>query len=383
MFFLRRMTFKPALFLLLASTLVVGACRRNSISTSGRYNNGIFVVNEGLFGSSNGALYYINRPASFSDSARLTADIYKLRNGVSLGDVVQDVEIIQGKAYIVVNNSNKIEVAGTDSMNAITTITGLQQPRYALALNESKLYVTEWVSFGSPAGNVVIINPSTNTVTGRVAVGSTPEQMALVGNNLYVANSVSNTVSVINTLTDQVTATITVNAGPRSLCAVTPTSGATQLWVSCYGSLGANFTDGADDVAGSLQRIDPVTNTITRTVALAPASLHPDKMTTNREGTVLYYLFTNFSGKGHLWQFNAASNATAPSLRIARQFYGLGVDVNGGGIIHCGDAYDFITPGKVVRYNPNTFAAIDSFSLESNDPGLSDGYGPGGFVFTN
>ena len=57
-------------------------------------------------------------------------NIFSQINSFQLGDVVQSMNIIDEKAYIVVNNSSKIEVANIDSMNSIATIQGLISPRY-------------------------------------------------------------------------------------------------------------------------------------------------------------------------------------------------------------------------------------------------------------
>src|SRR6266704_1471754 len=61
-------------------------------------------------------------------------------------------------------------------------------------------YVTEQTS-----GTVSVIDTATNTVVATVAVGSRPSAVAITPNSAfaYVANQTSNTASVIDTATDR------------------------------------------------------------------------------------------------------------------------------------------------------------------------------------
>ena len=71
--------------------------------------------------------------------------------------------------------------------------------------------------------NVSVIDTASNTVTATVAVGSGPEGVAITpdGAFAYVTNGNSGTVSVIDTASNAVTATVTVGNGPRDV-AITP-----------------------------------------------------------------------------------------------------------------------------------------------------------------
>ena len=63
------------------------------------------------------------------------------------------------------------------------------------------------------SNTVSVINTATNTVTATVAVGTHPEAIAVSGGYAYVTNSGSSNVSVINLSTNTVTATIPVDSG--------------------------------------------------------------------------------------------------------------------------------------------------------------------------
>ena len=62
------------------------------------------------------------------------------------------------------------------------------------------------------ANTVSVINTATNTVTATITVGTYPYGVSVSpdGSKVYVANNGDGTVSVINTATNTVTATITV-----------------------------------------------------------------------------------------------------------------------------------------------------------------------------
>ena len=75
-------------------------------------------------------------------------------------------------------------------------------------------------------GNVSVINTSTNTVSATIAVGSSPNFAAFSfdGTQAYVTDGNSNDVSVINVATSTVIATITVGSTPYGIALFVPTS---------------------------------------------------------------------------------------------------------------------------------------------------------------
>jgi YVTN family beta-propeller protein len=80
------------------------------------------------------------------------------------------------------------------------------------------VYVTN-----SGSGSVSVIDSATNLVSDTISVGSRPvgATFAPDGSRVYVANSASDTISVIDALTNKVIATVAVGAFPQGL-AITP-----------------------------------------------------------------------------------------------------------------------------------------------------------------
>jgi YVTN family beta-propeller protein len=114
--------------------------------------------------------------------------------------------------------NNRVSVIDTTSNSLSATIFGLSDAfDVAVSPNGSKLYVTNF-ALGNP-GFVSVIDTATNTiVVPSIAVGSAPAGLAVTpdGNRIYVANFVSNDVSVIDTGSNAVIATIPVGKNPEA-----------------------------------------------------------------------------------------------------------------------------------------------------------------------
>lgn len=150
---------------------------------------GFYMVNEGNMGMNKASLDYMD----FSTGI-YRRNIYNQINPAQvngLGDVANDVGIYGTKLYIVVNISNKVEVMDVKSGKRIQQI-NVTNPRY-IAFKDGKAYVSAYLGqVGVPnAPNGVVIQIDTNSLKEekRIEVGRQPEEMAIVGQKLYVANS--------------------------------------------------------------------------------------------------------------------------------------------------------------------------------------------------
>ena len=79
---------------------------------------------------------------------------------------------------------------------------------------------------------MTVIDTATNTVTATIPVGSSPFGVAVTpdGAKVYVANNLDDTVSLIATATNTVTATIPV--GTLILCGVAVTPDGAKVYVA-------------------------------------------------------------------------------------------------------------------------------------------------------
>ena len=95
-------------------------------------NKRVIVINEGNFMFGNGSISVID-----SQTEEVAQAVFKVKNGFPLGDVPQSILMRDSLAYIVVNNSGKIEVVRSDDFSSVKTITGFTSPRHLTVVNES------------------------------------------------------------------------------------------------------------------------------------------------------------------------------------------------------------------------------------------------------
>lgn len=151
---------------------------------------GFYMLNEGNMGSNKSTLDFFDYT-----TGTYRRNIYAETNPTvvkELGDVGNDIMVYGSKLYAVINVSNKIEVMDAKTAKRIKTIQ-LQNCRY-LSFKGNKIYASSYagpVSLdpNSPPGKVVEIDTTSLSIQREVVVGYQPEEMAIVGNQLFVANS--------------------------------------------------------------------------------------------------------------------------------------------------------------------------------------------------
>lgn len=174
--------------------------------TFAQYANGILIGNEGNFGSPNADVSYWD-----SETMQVTNEVYETVNNENLGDVLQNIGIYGDKAYLVLNNSNKIVVVDRETFVKETVVTEhISLPRYITFAND-KYYVTSSGDF-----NVSIFNIEDNTYLSEVVVDTQVEEIEAIGNHVFVQNGwygVGNNIVVLDATTDQSVANIGVEEG--------------------------------------------------------------------------------------------------------------------------------------------------------------------------
>ena len=155
---------------------------------------GMYVLNEGNMGSNKASIDYLDLDEK-KPTVHYHRNIYSERNPnvvKELGDVGNDIKIYGSKLWIVVNVSNKVEVATADSCKRITQI-NIPNCRY-LAFKDGFAYVSSYVGpvkldKDAPLGMVYKVDTVDFKKKDSVVVGYQPEELCIVENKLYVANS--------------------------------------------------------------------------------------------------------------------------------------------------------------------------------------------------
>ncbi len=158
------------------------------------------------------------------------------------------------------------------------------------------------------SNNVSVINGATDTVTGTIAVGSSPRGVCAnpTTNRIYVGNQAGNSVTVIDGATDTVLTTITVGTNPYRL-SVNPTTN--KIYVANYGSNNVSVINGA-------------TNTVSTTIALGN---NTGPLATAVNATTNKIYVANYTGNSTSI-INGATDTLTKTINVGNGPYG--VDVN-------------------------------------------------------
>lgn len=329
--------------------IIIISCKKDSVIDSDvsfkAESGGVYIANEGNFQSGNSSLTYYN-PINES----INNDPFNQANHQALGDICQSMSIINGKLLIVVNNSGKIEVCNPYTLVKEFTISGLTSPRYVIPVNNSKAYISDAYS-----NYLSIIDLTNFTVSGTIALKGWTEQMLQLNNNIFVTNTSSEYVYIIDPVYDILSDSILISKGANSI--LEDVNG--KIWVLCGG-------DYLNTYDATLYRINPLNKMVEHSFMFASGDF-PSRLCINDSGDSLYFLNNGIYKLSVLDQSLPALPFIASS---GNNFYGLGINKIKNEI-YVSDAIDFIQKGKVFRYRANG-SEIDNFLV---------GIIPGDFLF--
>lgn len=316
--------------------------------------NGVFVVNEGNFGHGNASLSYLN-----IDSLKMEQNIFSSVNGRPLGDVAHSMQIINNEAWIVVNNSARIQVASLADMQSVNTITGLTSPRFILPVSGNKAYVSDFYD-----SKISVLDLENKKILRSIDLGRSSEQMIMAGDFVFVAfwsnyafpAKVNNQLMVISKTSGQLIDSITVGREPNSM--VADKNG--KLWVLCSGGF-------MNEEKPSLWCIDPENMQVEKTFHFPETHSSPSAMCRNADRDTLFFL------NNGVFSMPVDSDALPENPLIEETeglFYALGIHPESSQI-YLSDAVDYQQRGLVFRYS------ADGHLIDSYRAGII----PGKFVF--
>lgn len=148
----------------------------------GAYENGIFLSNEGNFGTPTATVSFIS-----NDLSTVENNVFSANNGgAALGDVLQNIGFQGDNAYLVLNNSNKIEVVNRYTFKKVATVSDqVSQPRY-IAFANNNYYVTN----SSGASKFVnVYSSATNAFVKKIPLTSGGERIVEASGRIVVQNA--------------------------------------------------------------------------------------------------------------------------------------------------------------------------------------------------
>jgi DNA-binding beta-propeller fold protein YncE len=337
-----------SLFALLACT-VLWSCRKESgiipeeqtqLPNQITAVNGLYLINEGNMGSNKASIDYYDYKTGV-----YRKNIYNEANPsatLGLGDVGNDIEIYGSKLYVVVNQSNKVEILDVKTAKKIGQV-DLPNCRY-VAFYKNKAYVTSY------DGYVAEIDTTSLTIGQKINVGQQPEELAVVGTKLYVANSggynypnFDRTVSVIDLTTKKEIKKIDVDVNLH------------RLKADQYGDIYVTSRGDYFDIHSNLYVIDTKTDVVKKKFNIAASELCIDKdfayvfgveWNTTAGANVITYAKINIKDETVL-PGNFITDGTTKDIALP---YGLAVDPISGDI-YVADANNYTGPGTLFVYD--------------------------------
>ncbi len=268
--------------------MVFASCERYDVFVEGEEiqvtdsvdtgSEGFYLLNEGNMGSSKCTLDYFDY-ASGVYHKNIYADVNP-NVVLGLGDVGNDIQIYGSKLYAVINCSHKMEVMSAETAERATKV-DIPNCRYVVG-HGGYVYVSSYVGpvqIDPKAQKGAVFKVDTTLVkkddkllmeiVGSVEVGYQPEEMTIIGNKLYVANSggyrvpdYDNTISVINLDSFTLDKTLTIEESANFLRLDSDSQG--RLWLSSRGDYYGNINS-------DLFVIDPETGDVIKDMHV-PAS---------------------------------------------------------------------------------------------------------------
>jgi hypothetical protein len=345
---------KVAIFFpFLAFLLSIAACENEPPpeQPTADFAHGVYLCAEGVFSQTSGTITHYN-PSN--QEVRAGACLFRSINGRDLGNVVQSLSFHGDKVYIIVNNSNKIEVANANTWVEEAQILGLAQPRYALPISSRTMYVSQWGNDGL-TGEIKVIQTPENQVISTLSVPAGAEQFLLHQNTVWVAHTGGyghdNRLTIIDTSTHSVLHTISLPADvPNSL----QKDAQNRIWVACSGKTIYSTYPNIDTSLSSpaaLLCIDPNTRLIHTFFTLEYGG-NARNLQINSQTQQLFYLY-----KDGVYAFDIAQGLTTRILD--GNFYGLGFDAARNELYAAKN--NGISPAEVFRINTSG-AAIDTIT---------------------
>lgn len=309
------------------------SCHKDKISNVPT-SKGVYVINEGNFTFGNGEISFYD-----PNTNQVSNNLFYTANNYSLGDVVQSMYVKDSIGFIVVNNSQKVEVIKIPSFQKIRTITvPHSSPRYILPIDDSIAYVSELYS-----NNIHVINYLTGSLVKEIAVPQYTEHMVRLDEYVFVEGK------KIYSNTSSKGALLRIRVADHTFMDGKEFSGDAggiekdknnHVWIA--------VDEDPSSTKASLQCFDKNLNFISANSMVA-FGFHPSHLQIDNNREKLFFL------SGAFIYFSDVNSNIAPISMVsttASNPYSMGMDPTNGDI-YVSDALDYVQPSRIYRYDKN------------------------------
>jgi DNA-binding beta-propeller fold protein YncE len=291
--------------------------------SEGNYQQGLWILNEGNFDWGHGSITHW-----LPESEKVTHQIFEKANDRVLGNVVNSMAVVDDRAYVLVNNSDKIEVLSSKTAKSLSVIEDIISPRQII-VSGNTAYISSLYANG-----VYLLNLE-NYQSQLLPIPGWTESMQLYGQSLYVSNMKEDKIHRINTENQTLEISENVCREPESI--QIDKNG--YLWVLCTG--------GFSEDKPRLKKLNLPELEIAETYEFDNISAYPGSLQYVSASHCFYYLNSD------VYRF-CPDKDDFPAKKLidsgSRNFYKLHLDKNNQRIILT-DAKDYNSRGEVLLFD--------------------------------
>ncbi len=311
----------------------------NELSIS--LEEGILILNEGTFTFSNASISFIKDDSVYQN-------IFQTQNNRSLGDVAQSITFHEDKAYIVVNNSHKIEIVDAQNFVHQKTLTGLVSPRYLLPISPTKAYISNFYQ-----AQIDILDLTQDSIIGQIQMDCPPDipnyecgfdKLLFAEDRLFVSDIHFPYLWIFDINSDTLIQKVILENAINDMVIDEDNF----IWLASFG---------LENNAGKLYRLNPQTLEIAQEIEVNELGGFYKNLTIYED--VLYLAGTN-----KVLQFST-QEAVPPTILLevpSLNIYGMSIAPSGDLLYLC-DALDFVQRGVVFRFDLSTQSFVDTMRV--------------------
>lgn len=286
------------------------------------------IVNQGPYTKGNASL------STIGDDGTVTNDVFRKANGRALGDIAQSMMYQNGKYFIVLNNSKKIEVVDAQNFTSLSTLLFKEEvkPRYMTAISDQEAVLSDM--------NRQLIRINTETCEVKETVPSEDgiriEQMICVGDKLF-GSAPGEGIYVYPTNDLRHPSPIPTECRPYETAALVLADH--KIW-----SLGQNA-----EAKNVLYGIDPATTQVTDSLPIPDGMLTSFPRLAANPQTDKLYFDGRQDDKTYVFEADPATHTLTPYVELTDLGMLYGMNVSSDGTVFVADCLDHSGQRAYVR----------------------------------